>query len=49
MPKKGGYRKKKRTHVEQKDEDEEFTPMSFIIKRGTVGKHISQLVLDMRN
>lgn len=49
MPRKGGYRKKTRTHVEQKDDDDDYVPKTFIIKRGKVGKYASDLVTDMRN
>jgi ribosome biogenesis protein SSF1/2 len=49
MPKKGGYRKKKRTHVEEKDDEDDYVPKSFIIKRGKVSKHIAALITDMRN
>lgn len=49
MPKKGGYRKKTRTHVEKEEDDEEYVPKTFILKRGKVGNHASHLVSDVRN
>ena len=49
MPKKGGFRKKTRTHVEEKDEDDDYVPRSFIIKRGQIGKHVGHLLTDFRN
>jgi ribosome biogenesis protein SSF1/2 len=49
MPRKGGYRKKTRTHVEKKDEDDDYIPKSFILRRGKVGRHATELINDMRN
>lgn len=49
MPRKGGYRKKTRTHVEQKDDEDEYVPKTFILRRGKVGRHATELVSDMRN
>lgn len=48
MPRKGGFRKKTRTHVEPKDDDE-YVPKSFILRRGKVGRHATELISDMRN
>ena len=49
MPKKGGYRKKTRTHVEEKDDEDDYIPKSFIIKRGNIGKHVGHLLSDFKN
>ena len=49
MPKKGGFRKKKRTHVEKNEDDDDYVPRSFIIKRGKISKQVKQLITDMRN
>ena len=48
MPRKGGKRKKTRTHKEVVDEDAEFAPKSFIIKRGKIGPYLKELLADCR-
>lgn len=42
-------RQEKRKIREQRDEEYEKTPKSFVLARGDVGKMITQLSLDMRN
>ena len=50
MPKSGGRRKKTRTHVEEKELEEEHNsaPKSFIIKRGDVGMYLRDLLSNLR-
>ena len=49
MPRKGGKRKKTRTHKDVVDEDTEFAPKSFIIKRGKIGVYQKELLQDCRD
>lgn len=59
MPKKGGKRRKRRTHVEalrpeaaanapQESKQDSKDPKSFVIRKGKVGKNVLQLVQDLR-
>ncbi|TMW60261.1 hypothetical protein Poli38472_000303 [Pythium oligandrum] len=49
MPKKGGRRRKTRTHVaERAAPEDDNTPMSFVFKMGKVPSVVSELVQDMR-
>ena len=49
MPRTGGKRRKTRTHKEVQDEEFDFIPKSFILKRGRVGPLVKELVQDVRN
>lgn len=48
MPKRGGKRKKTRTHKEPLEEDYDKIPKTFVIKRGGVSKQIKELVHHTR-
>jgi ribosome biogenesis protein SSF1/2 len=54
MPRKGSKRRKTRTHAlpppegAPDTEDGDTTPRSFVVKSGKVGKHVAELVEEMR-
>jgi len=48
MPKKGGKRKKSRTHKEATEDDYDKVPKTFVIRRGEVPKQVKELVHHMR-
>jgi ribosome biogenesis protein SSF1/2 len=50
MPKTGNRRKKTRTHVEDTKLTEELenAPKSFIVKRGRIGIHLKELIVNLR-
>lgn len=48
MPKVGNRRKKTRTHVEEKNEDADEAPKSFILKRGKIGIFMQDLLQNLR-
>eukprot|EP00747_Dinoflagellata_sp_TGD_P030624 gnl/TRDRNA2_/TRDRNA2_134765_c0_seq2.p1 gnl/TRDRNA2_/TRDRNA2_134765_c0~~gnl/TRDRNA2_/TRDRNA2_134765_c0_seq2.p1 ORF type:complete len:491 (+),score=126.39 gnl/TRDRNA2_/TRDRNA2_134765_c0_seq2:44-1516(+) len=50
MPKKAGRRKKRRTEKQEdiSEKEKRKTPRCFVIKRGSVGEHVADLVADIR-